>query len=135
MKTTIQAPCMITARLLPGLRVADATISIQYGDPTKDGRQGYWWWIDLDDGREFSGSDLASGVGGGSLQSGLESLLGFLSACGESFAYDQRRGGNGMGGENSDLFPPEVAEWAAQNSDELGMAAIELESGSVIAEA
>jgi hypothetical protein len=126
----INSPCMITSRLLPGLRIGDATISIEYGDETRDGRQGYRWYIDLADGREFSGDDLASGVGGGSLQSGLESLLSFLGACGESYAYDVRRGGDGTGGENSDLFPAAVAEWAAQNSDELSMAALELEEST-----
>ena len=132
----IAQPCVITSRLLPGIQIGDGSISIEYADLLHNaaidgGRQRYRWYLDIPAG-EFSGDDLKSGVGGGSLQSGLESLLSFLSAAGESWAYDIRQGGDGAGGENSDLFPPAVAEWAAQNSDELSMAAMEIEEGGEI---
>ena len=119
----LQSPVEITSRLLPGVRVGGATISIDYSRE-RSGRQAYRWYIDLPDGSEHTGDDLSSGVGGGSLQSGLESLLSFLSACGESVNYRDR---TGRDGENADLFPAPVAEWAAQNSDELSMLAIELQ--------
>lgn len=112
----LNSPCIITSRLLPGIRIGDGTISIEYAGHSPDGRQKYRWYIDIRAGK-FTGDDLASGVGGGSLQSGLESLLSFLGACGESYPD----------GENAELFPPAVAAWAAQNSDELSLASMELE--------
>lgn len=122
----INYPCIITARLLPGIKVGDATISIEYGDWTNDGRIGYRYYIDFSAGyeiREYTGNDLSSGVGGGSLQSGLESLLGFLGACGESVKY----GDTNDPDSNANLFPTAVAQWAAENSDDLAIACCELE--------
>lgn len=54
----------------------------------------------------------------------LATLLTFLGAAAESYSYRQRTGRNG---ENEDLFPAPVVEWAYQNSDELSMLAMELE--------
>jgi hypothetical protein len=120
---TLTAPAIITSRLMCGVRVGDATLSIEYGGGTSDGRRAYRYYIDLPDGTEYTNDDLASGVGGGSLQFGLESLVGFLAACGESWNYDH----DGERGENADLFPANVAEWAGQNSDELSCLSSELE--------
>ena len=135
-------PVIITPRLLPGLQVGNAFISIHWsrraGD---DGRARSEYFIDYSGdeygaGRwEYSADDLQTGCGGGSLQGQLSTLCSFLSACAESYAYDIRRGGDGSGGENSDLFPAHVREWAHQNSDEISMLAIELdESPELIAE-
>lgn len=64
--------------------------------------------------------DLHTGVG---MDHGpgemLATLLAFLTACAESYPD----------GENSDLFPRDVAEWAAQHSDELAMLQFEIEEG------
>ncbi len=115
-KFELDSPVEITSRLMAGVRVGGATISIEYGGVTEDRRRKYHYFIDLPDGTEYESDDIASGVGGGTLQSGLENLLGFLSACGESWNYV---GHDGERGENADLFTPVVAEWASQNSDEL----------------
>jgi hypothetical protein len=123
----LKSPVLITSRLLPGVQLPDGTISITYSRRSgSEGRTRFQWFIDLDNGAEFEGDDLQSGAMGGNLQSGLESLLSFLGACAESYAYDIRRGGDGTGGDNSDLFPLAVAEWAHQHSDELSMLACEL---------
>lgn len=119
----ISAPCIITPRLLPGLQIGEATLSIEYGETTPDDRQGYIYHVDLP-GYEYTGSDLASGVGGGSLQEGLASLLSFLGAFAESVQY---AAGEDNGPENIDLFPEELQEWATENSDELSMTVYELE--------
>jgi hypothetical protein len=39
-----------------------------------------------------------------------------------------------MEGENSNLFERELTEWAAQNSDEIEMARMELEEAAAIEE-
>lgn len=83
---------------------------------------------DFKDGTEHTGQDLKSGIGGGSLQQGMVSLLSFLAACGESYGYKLR---TGRDGENYDLFPPAIAEWAYQNSDELSTLEIDIEESEV----
>ncbi len=126
----VKPPCVITSRLRCGVRIGQSEISIAYGN-SLDGRQAYQYWLDLRlDGKriEFYGDDLASGVGGGTLQDGLESLLSFLSACGESYGYAMRKNGKLIDDDgNATLFPADVAEWAYINIDELAMIACELQ--------
>jgi hypothetical protein len=64
------------------------------------------------------------GCPGGKLQEGLAALLCFLSACGESYACGMR---TGHAGDNIDLFPEAIAEWAYRHSEELFMLAHEIE--------
>ena len=109
----IKQPLCITSRLLPGVRIGKATISIEYAEPTL-GRQYYRWFIDLD-GQEFTGNELASGAGGGTLQEGLESLLCFLGAFAEACSNDYPD--CGLESENTNLFPRGLAFWAVENQD------------------
>ena len=131
----IRQPLGITSRLLPGVRIGEATISIKYAHVTSDGRQAYRWFIDNGNGhrQDFQGDKLCSGVGGGSLQEGLESLLSFLGAFAEAIAYQER---SGQESENADLFPAGLADWATANSDEISSLEYELQdnSGKVIIE-
>lgn len=121
----LHAPFSISARLMPALVVGGATISLEIGPtPTRDGRARYIGWIDLPDGSEHEVTDLASGVGGGTLQRGFASLCCFLSAAAESRMYRER---SNRKGENEDLFPPAVVEWACSCSDELSMLECDLE--------
>lgn len=123
---TIREPFMITSRLLTGVRIGEATVSLGYAKRAGDeGRTRYEWFIDLDDGREFSGYDLQSGCQGGNIRQGFASLLSFLGAFAESVDYQRRN--PGREGENSDLFPAELAEWAMANSDNFDMLRMELE--------
>jgi len=116
-------PLCITSRLLPGVRIGEAEISIEYAHRLSDYRQRYRWFIDLpNDGGEFQGDDLQSGVGEGSLQEGLTALLVFLGAFAESLLYCE-----GKEGDNCHLFPAGLKDWAMANSDEIGMLAYELE--------
>ena len=122
MTITINAPCIITPRLLPGVQVGGAFISIEYARSAGH-RQHYRYYLDLPDGTSHEGDDISSGCRH-SLQSGLESLLSFMSACGDGWSYQER---TGRESENADLFPPAIAEWCAANSDELSMLACDLE--------
>jgi len=118
-------PIIITPYLLPGVEIGSAFISIEYSPRAgRGGRTRYAYHIDLPNKSEHTGDDLQSGAGGGGLQDGLESLLSFLSACGESVNYAQR---TGRGGENAELFPTPVAEWAAAHTDELTLLEMELQ--------
>ncbi len=114
------SPFIISARLLPAVNVAGATVSI---DPTgrrnRDGKPEWRYFIDLPDGREFDGADL---YGWGDAGAMLETLLAFMGACGESVHYSRR---TGRAGDNAELFPPAVAEWCADNADALSVAGFE----------
>lgn len=129
----IHSPLCITSRLLPGVRIGEATISIEYGGIAPNFRQRYRWWIDLsDNGGEFKGNEL-SAMEGSTLQEGLESLLGFLSAFAKAIAYQER---SGRESENADLFPAGLADWATANADELSVLECELQEhpGELIVE-
>lgn len=118
----IAYPCIITPRLLPGVRIDNAFVSIgYYPGGGKDGRIRYQYYID---GGDFShqGHDLACGPGG-NLQEGLQSLIDFLAACGTAYRYKLTHHHDP---ENLDLFPPEVASWAYENEYHLSMLAYEL---------
>ena len=119
----LHPPFIITPRLMAGLKIGDAFVSIEYGG-YKEGRIAYHYCIDLPGGVEHEATDLHSGRGGGSLQAGMVDLLCFLGACAESLAYKDRTGSEG---ENADLFPRTVGEWARQNSDEIASLQCEIE--------
>lgn len=117
-------PFIITPRLLPGVRIGNAFLSIEWSKrPGREGRARYQYHIDTPD-FSHSGDDLQSGCGGGDLMEGMASLLSFLDACAESRRYSLR---SGRKGENSDLFPEIVGEWAEANSDEIAMTKLEIE--------
>lgn len=126
----LQSPFFIGSNLLPALRVGQAVISMQYGDWTSDGRISYDYVIEHPE-FIYGSNDLASGVGGGTLQQGFESLLSFLLACAESLQYFDR---TGTEGENQWLFPPMCWDWVRENSDELQMLQCDLEQGEFITE-
>jgi hypothetical protein len=120
----INFPCIITSRLCAGVKIADAEISIEYAKrPGSEGRTRYLWHIDLPD-KSFHDDDIQSGCQGGDLRQGLESLLSFLDACGESVLYGER---HTVPGENAALFPPAVAQWASEHADAIGSVRIEIE--------
>jgi len=114
MSVELRKPFFISSRLLPAVKVGDATISIEYAGNEPDGRVRYRYYLDFADGTEHVGEDLKSGVFGGTLKQGMESLLSFLEACAES-----RNPRHGEPGENADLFPDRVGEWAYQNDGEI----------------
>ena len=120
----LKPPFIITARLMPGGKIGDAFISLGDGPSNAEGRTVYGCFIDLPGGYSHEVTDLRSGCGGGGIQDGMESLLGFLGAAAESYAYEQRN--HGTKGENTDLFPRPIVEWAHQNSDEISMLEFEL---------
>lgn len=120
---TLNSPFCISPRLLPAVKIGNAFVSIQFDGQTSDGRARYRFFIDVD-GQSYEDNELHSGVGGGSLQSGMENLLAFLGAAAESYRYSMTYPGKG---ENLDLFPSWVNEWAYMNSDEISMVQLELE--------
>ncbi len=121
---TLHPPFIISARLMPAVQIGGATLSLGYGRHTSEGRMQYDIWIDLPDKSEHHITDLRSGCQGGSIVGGMASLLSFLGASADSYAYRMRTGDTG---ENEDLFAPVIVEWAYQNSDELSMLQMDIE--------
>lgn len=114
----IPQPFCITARLLPGIRVADVWISIETGPRNAEGRTCYTYHID--GAVEHSAFDLFSGCQGGDWREGLCSLLSFLGAAAEA----------SEGSDNADLFPAHVMEWARNHEDDISLASCEAEESS-----
>ncbi len=118
---------------MPGVRIGDNWISLECGPSDRAGRTIYRATIDLADGTEHEITDLRSGCQGGGVQEGLESLLSFLSAAAESYAYRQHTGeATPDPDSNETLFPPAIVEWAAENADEISMLQCELEEGDFV---
>lgn len=122
MMREILPPCIITFRLMEGIQLSDGTtISIEAIGRTSEGRVRYRYFLDFEEGPEaYSDSDLRSGCGESvDHRAMLAALLKFLGACAESFPD----------GENADLFPRGVGEWARRMSDELAMLEFNLSEG------
>ncbi len=130
MAITLKAPFCITSRLCAGIRIGDTEISIEYADRAgREGRTRYRYYIDGPWGG-MTADDIQSGCQGGSIREGLSSLLSFLSAAGEALRYEDAHGCEPGEDSNADLFPRNVTEFAAQYSDEISMAQLELEETS-----
>lgn len=107
------------------VNIGKARVAVTYsGRPGREGRDRYLWRVTLPDGKRHQDDDFQSGCQGGSLREGLESLLGFLSAAGESVGHERR---TGRAGENADIFPRPVSEWADQHQDEIDVLLMEME--------
>lgn len=111
MEMVIKSPMIITARLLPGIKVEDGFISLEPTEKRGEYGKPIWkWYVDIPAG-EFEGDDLA---GWGDHKGMMSDMLAFLGAS------DYTPG----------LFPEPVVEWARQNTDELDMLSCELEEGA-----
>lgn len=107
-------------------RIENAVVAVDFDGFVPDALGGnrcqYTYTITTDDW-QYVGNDLQSGVGAAPDEiDAAATLFAFLSACAESLNY---RGGDG---ENADLFPDYVGEWAALNSDEIDILQFELDN-------
>jgi hypothetical protein len=110
----IHAPMIITARLLPGIKIEDGFISLEPTQMRGEHGKPIWkWFVDIPAG-EFEGSDL---MGWGDHAGMMGDMLAFLEAAAESYPD----------GESADLFPKPVVEWAQQNADEISILRTEIE--------
>ena len=109
-------PFIINARLLPALKVGEGTLSLASaswaeGPSSVLGkRMEFGFYLDTPD-FEYFDDRMESGCGGCEMVEAFENFLGFLEAAVESYRYEQRH--LGAKGENTDLFPSYVVEWAA----------------------
>ncbi|MCV7174855.1 hypothetical protein [Mycolicibacterium sphagni] len=107
--------------------IGTATVTVEHDganrEPgSRESRQRYSYSIVTPEWR-YDGNDIHSGVGAVvDIADAARSLFSFLGACAEWREYRTR---NGYGGENADLFPEHVGQWAEQNSDEISMLAMD----------
>jgi hypothetical protein len=115
----LHAPFSISARLLPAIAIGrgaeTVTVSLDRSGFVLDGPFG-----------EHRVAGLRLSPMSRTVESAFETLFSFMGAAAESYRYAERKFGDGMEGENADLFPREVTEALAQVSDEIGMLSFEL---------
>ena len=107
------------------MTIGGVEIAVEAGGSDVEGRTIFTYTL-KGEGIDYEASALKSGCGKGGREDrdGMESLLSSLGAAAESYRYH-----HGMKADsNTDLFPEEICEWAYQNSDEISMAAYELEN-------
>jgi hypothetical protein len=124
----LSEPFQIGPRLLSALKVGDTWLHLEHVG-NADNRMVFRWYVDLADGSEFSEADLKSGMQGCTLQEMWGTFLAFLGAAAEAYATETFRGRTS---DNSDLFPPSVAEWAYQEADELCCLQMDIEEGGQV---
>jgi len=114
----IYPPLGITGRLLPGIVIGEAVISIEYSHRA-DSWQYYRWFIDLNC-QHFQGDNLVTTVSVSSLQEGLRHLLHFLGAFAKAHQY-WKSNPSSPKPDNVTLFPVGLADWAVENAEEIAM--------------
>lgn len=111
----LNPPFLISSALVPALKVGDAVVSLLDTTVTPANRDQARIEIQTPT-FTYVDDNLESGVGGfRSTVEIFEAYLSFMSACGESLKY------YGDDGENASIFPPNVAQWCAENFDEIDM--------------
>lgn len=108
----IKEPMLITPRLLPGVRIGESHISIEYGDKHDGPKQQYLFHIDGE--VQHSGDMFCLDHG---MQTAFLELLGFLEHYSEN---------------PSDSMPDDVNAWLAKHGDDIYMVADEIESNGDI---
>jgi hypothetical protein len=123
----LKQPFIISARLLPALKIGNATLhldNVTYGTENRDRAH---FILDLPDGVEYKDDQLQSGQGGFSrTQDAFATFLCFLDAAAESYIYADNAYSTDSDA-NMSLFPENVVQWAAENADELQMLRCDIE--------
>jgi len=96
--------------------IGKARVSVCANGRDEANRTRYTYAITLPTGTYYN-DDLRSG-GDGTEREGMNSLLTFLTACAESYPD----------GDDADMFPRNVAEWAAENAEEIYSQSVEFQN-------
>lgn len=115
----LKPPFIITSTLSPGLKIGDSVLHLlDASEVTEDNRDRAKFLLVTPE-FEYEDNELKSGVMGFWGTVGIfESFLGFMQAAIESAEYEMR---TGLEGENTDLFPKHVVEWALEHKDAIEM--------------
>lgn len=115
----LHPPFSISARLLPALKIGESYLSWDGDD----------FFIDAPD-FQYVIDDFGPGAGADTEEC-FRAILGFLAAAVDSRKYRER---TGRTGENEDLFPAHIVDWAVDHNDEIGYLMYDLEENSLIEE-
>ena len=119
----LHSPFIIGSALSPALKIGDSTLHLTDVQLAEQGRDQATFLLVTPE-FEYVDDQLRSGVGGFQSTVGIfESFLGFMQAACESAEYEMR---TGLQGENTDLFPKHVVEWALEHKDAIDMAICEI---------
>ena len=112
----LRNPFIIGSTLSPALKIGDSTLHLTDVQVAEEGRDRATFLLVTSE-FEYQDDQLRSGVGGfrGTVCI-FESFLGFMQAAIESADYEER---TGLIGENTDLFPRHVVEWAMDHRYEI----------------
>ena len=112
----IKSPFIIGSALSPALKIGDSTLHLTDVQVAEEGRDRATFLLVTPE-FEYEDDQLRSGVGGFLGTVGIfESFLGFMQAAVESADYEER---TGRIGENTDLFPRHIVEWAMDHRYEI----------------
>lgn len=128
----LTAPLIITSRLLPGLRLGEATVSLTADHITHDetGQRLCWrYWIDDPAGLSYEAADLYRPYAAGArepdtadVRDALGALLSFLTGAAEAY----RAAGYGPEPADGWLFSAEVDAWAHLYDEEITVAGLDM---------
>ena len=128
----LDSPLTISARLLPAVKIADCTISLEFHDYSADNRCTLATHYDRPGKKSYTEIALSTGVGeewnDETVRKSFCALLGFLSAVVESREYRERQGKrrNVSADTAETLFPPFIVRYFSEHSSELESVSIEL---------
>lgn len=113
----LRDPFFIGPRLYPSLKVGEGTLSLASAAWTDEStplgrRLQFGFYLDTPD-FEYFDDRMQSGCGGCGAVEAFETFLGYLEAAVESYQFELR---TGVEGDNTDLFPKYVVEWAASQN-------------------
>jgi len=116
-KMTLERPLIISARLLPAVKVGDDTLSIEFNEASKS----WAFFVDTKDGKTFSDDGLRGRFS--DVREVFSCLFDFMLACAESVRFEKY---SGRKGENSELFSPEIVDWIVDNQSAIEYLQFEL---------
>jgi hypothetical protein len=134
----LESPIMISARLLPAVKIADCTISLEFHDYSADNRCTLATHYDRPGKKSFTEIALSTGAGeewnDETVRKSFCALLGFLSAAVESREYRERQGKprDDSADTTENLFPPFIVRFFAEHTSELESVSIDLENDSAV---
>lgn len=108
----LKPPFLISARLLPALKINDSFLSW-------DGANFY---LDTPDGEHII-DDFHPGASAGT-QECFRAILSFMTAANEAYQYQLK---HGTPSDNANLFTPAVTNWIVDNHNAIDMRSSEIE--------
>lgn len=112
----LERPLIISARLLPAVKVGSDVLSVQFDEASKSWK----FYVDTN-GKELSDDGLRGRFS--DVREVFACLFDFMLACAESVRFEKY---SGQKGENSESFSPEIVDWIVANETQIEYLQFEL---------